>query len=339
MPHIAGAGRGDFNTRFSQAVGLDQFARAELPVHRCAADGSGDRTHRRAARQVRRADLRAEDHLHEFIGRILGHGPRRGAVHTSIDGKSDLTLPANVRVVSLRRHRSMVPRSFRRARRRSEARTAAAPDSSCRNPTPHTIGLRAFVLALDRWVRDGVEPPASKYPRLADGTLTTGRRAEVAGADTASPSPKRRFPNRVAPAVDRPRRGDAGRSSCRRSMKTATSSPASGCPIRPCRSARSPAGTSASTVDRQPERDRAAARQPDSVCEDRGRSRRRSAQVARGTLSRQVRLSRPRHRSRARAREAGLRAARRSAVPARTRRRRMGLGHRRGRHVNNAHRQ
>ena len=25
MPHIAGAGRGDFNTRFSQAVGLDQF--------------------------------------------------------------------------------------------------------------------------------------------------------------------------------------------------------------------------------------------------------------------------------------------------------------------------
>ena len=28
-------------------------------------------------------------------------------------------------------------------------------------------------MALDRWVRDGVEPPASKYPRLADGTLTT----------------------------------------------------------------------------------------------------------------------------------------------------------------------
>jgi len=27
-------------------------------------------------------------------------------------------------------------------------------------------------MALDRWVRDGVEPPASKYPRLSDGTLT-----------------------------------------------------------------------------------------------------------------------------------------------------------------------
>jgi hypothetical protein len=40
------------------------------------------------------------------------------------------------------------------------------------NPTPHTIGLRAAFMALDRWVRDGVEPPASKYPKLSDGTLT-----------------------------------------------------------------------------------------------------------------------------------------------------------------------
>src|SRR6188474_1857480 len=31
MPHIAGAGRGDFNQRFSQAVGLDQFAALKFP--------------------------------------------------------------------------------------------------------------------------------------------------------------------------------------------------------------------------------------------------------------------------------------------------------------------
>ena len=68
-----------------------------------------------------------------------------------------------------------------------------------------------------------------------------------------------------------------GRSSCRRSMRTATSWPAFACPIRPCRSARSRAGISARR-ERQSERDRAAARQLDSVCEDRGRSRRRSAQ-------------------------------------------------------------
>src|SRR5262249_9762445 len=33
--------------------------------------------------------------------------------------------------------------------------------------------LRALMVALTRWVRDGAEPPASRYPRIADGTLVT----------------------------------------------------------------------------------------------------------------------------------------------------------------------
>jgi hypothetical protein len=31
--------------------------------------------------------------------------------------------------------------------------------------------LRALLVALDRWVRDGRAPPGSNYPRIADGTL------------------------------------------------------------------------------------------------------------------------------------------------------------------------
>jgi hypothetical protein len=31
--------------------------------------------------------------------------------------------------------------------------------------------LRAGLLNLDRWVKDGTPPPASRYPRLADGSL------------------------------------------------------------------------------------------------------------------------------------------------------------------------
>ena len=31
--------------------------------------------------------------------------------------------------------------------------------------------LRASLMALDRWVKDGAPPPASRYPRMADGTL------------------------------------------------------------------------------------------------------------------------------------------------------------------------
>ncbi|MEZ5420924.1 MAG: hypothetical protein R2708_26775 [Vicinamibacterales bacterium] len=39
------------------------------------------------------------------------------------------------------------------------------------NPLVYTPVLRAVFRALDRWVVDDVEPPPSRYPRLADGTL------------------------------------------------------------------------------------------------------------------------------------------------------------------------
>ena len=31
--------------------------------------------------------------------------------------------------------------------------------------------MRALLVAMDGWVRKGVEPPASQVPRIADGTL------------------------------------------------------------------------------------------------------------------------------------------------------------------------
>jgi hypothetical protein len=44
---------------------------------------------------------------------------------------------------------------------------------NCVNTLNHYRVMRALLLALDRWVRDGVEPPPSTYPRIADGTLVT----------------------------------------------------------------------------------------------------------------------------------------------------------------------
>ena len=32
---------------------------------------------------------------------------------------------------------------------------------------------RAFLINLDRWVSEGIEPPPSSFPRLADGTAIT----------------------------------------------------------------------------------------------------------------------------------------------------------------------
>ncbi len=43
--------------------------------------------------------------------------------------------------------------------------------SNCGNPLNHYRVMRALLVALDRWVREGTEPPASSYPQIADGTL------------------------------------------------------------------------------------------------------------------------------------------------------------------------
>jgi hypothetical protein len=54
--------------------------------------------------------------------------------------------------------------------------------ANCVDPLNHYRVLRALVLALDRWVRDGTPPPPSAVPRIADGTLVT-----VAAHATAFP--------------------------------------------------------------------------------------------------------------------------------------------------------
>jgi hypothetical protein len=41
------------------------------------------------------------------------------------------------------------------------------------NPLVYTPVVRALFRALDAWIVTGQEPPASRYPTIADGTLTT----------------------------------------------------------------------------------------------------------------------------------------------------------------------
>jgi hypothetical protein len=170
MPHIAGAGRGDFNTRFSQAVGLDQFGALKFPF--TDAPQRDDPTNR--------TDGLLSKYSAELQPRIIytnssveywGTGRAAALVHTSIDGTSDLTLPENVRVYHYAGTQHG-PAAFPPRAELGLGPNARGVGAQLPNPTPHTIGLRAALLSLDRWVRDGVEPPASKFPRLADGTLT-----------------------------------------------------------------------------------------------------------------------------------------------------------------------
>lgn len=50
----------------------------------------------------------------------------------------------------------------------------AQPFGNCQqqpNPNPQTWTMRALLSALIGWVRDGIEPPATAVPRIADGSL------------------------------------------------------------------------------------------------------------------------------------------------------------------------
>ena len=68
-----------------------------------------------------------------------------------------------------------------------------------RNPHSASPALRALLVALEEWVSDGAAPPASRVPRIADGTLVDGRGGRDAGGARFRAPPGA---NRIAAPVD-----------------------------------------------------------------------------------------------------------------------------------------
>jgi alpha/beta hydrolase family protein len=61
------------------------------------------------------------------------------------------------------------------------------------NPTDYIWAMRALLVSMEKWVRDGVAPPPSRYPRLQDGTLV--RSTDVAFPDIPGvASPRKALP-------------------------------------------------------------------------------------------------------------------------------------------------
>lgn len=102
-------------------------------------------------------------------------------------GRRDVPLPENVRMyhVSGTQHIEFatMPRGV-----------CALPPNLEIDPRPV---LRGILLGLDRWVKDGTPPPASRHPRIADGSLTdmkSFRFPKVPGiALPIGPNPRERF--------------------------------------------------------------------------------------------------------------------------------------------------
>lgn len=190
--HTAGAGRGSFNHRFAQPsrdaqpyttffYPTDVFPFTSVEESDPATGArDGLRVHPgRAAGTVPPPKVFYVDGGYEYWRRAAS------LTHTTVDGKRDVAfLPSERRyVVSSAQHSS--PAKFPPADdQRFASGTAYRGD-----PLDQRLALRALMMALVDWVKDGREPPASRYPTNAAGTLVpidSTRRPQIPGVPLAN---------------------------------------------------------------------------------------------------------------------------------------------------------
>jgi hypothetical protein len=82
-------------------------------------------------------------------------------VHTDVEGRNDIELPENVRVY-------LVAGAQHLGKGEPSKGEGQQPRNILDDRGPV---LRAMLTALDRWASTGAAPPASRYPRISDGTL------------------------------------------------------------------------------------------------------------------------------------------------------------------------
>jgi hypothetical protein len=162
MIHIAGASRTDLNRRWATPISVGSFAATSFPfadaAQRDPATGVSDGQLDNARARANQPKIFYTNTGVEYWG-----GARAAALtHTTADGTADVALPPNVRSYFFAGAQHG-PGAF--------PPPAANGVQQRQNPTDYWWSMRALLVALDRWTRDGVEPPATAIPKLADGSL------------------------------------------------------------------------------------------------------------------------------------------------------------------------
>jgi hypothetical protein len=189
VPHVAGARRGEFNLRFGQpSLNAQESVGSLFPftgaMQTDPVTGQRDGLLARVTARGRRPRILAINTSAEYW---------RGdasLVHTDAEGQRDVEPEADTRVYlfagSQHTPGALPP-------------PPADPNTGGRGIHPFNVVdyaplLRAALANLDRWVRDGVAPPPSVFPRLADGTAVTAEST----ARLFATLPGVRFPDRLA---------------------------------------------------------------------------------------------------------------------------------------------
>ena len=178
-PHVPGAGKGGFNYRFAQTTHHPKhlqgnyFPADHFPFH-YTRDGAVQ--HDPLGQPGRQeGDVFAMAKRLDKIPKIMitnheGEYWTRSAslVHTDVGGKWDAQLHPLVRVYMINGVRHGAPS-------RGGRRTAATSEHRLNQLDPRPVG-RALLIALDRWVSRGIDPPSSRVPRIDRGELLSAAR-------------------------------------------------------------------------------------------------------------------------------------------------------------------
>jgi hypothetical protein len=165
MAHIAGAARIDLNARGSKPTSLAVHTATSFPfadaslTDPISGEQDGELDNPRMAGHAPKVFYTNTPVEYWGTGRVAA------LVHTTSDGKSDLTLPENVRfyfIAGTQHGPARFPPSINNGQQID-------------NAVDYWWTMRALLLAMNRWVKEGVAPPASQYPRLKDGTLVAAK--------------------------------------------------------------------------------------------------------------------------------------------------------------------
>jgi hypothetical protein len=169
MPHVAGGGLGSFNYRFAQPTRhSNQHDHHDYPPDRFpfAYETQTDPLSGQTEGILRRAVVTKTAPLVMHTQSSGEYWTRSGSlVHTDPLGVRDSEVPDTVRIYAFGGTQHG-PAGWP---------LSGGSGQNLPNPGDYKPFLKSLLLALDRWVVDGTEPPASRFPTIRDGTLVDWR--------------------------------------------------------------------------------------------------------------------------------------------------------------------
>ena len=169
LAHVAGAGRGDFNYRFAQPsrdaeptsaifFPTDIFPFTDQPEKDPVTGESAGLLDRAEAEKVV-PKIFFSNTSYEYWGRVAA------LIHITAEGKQDMPISENVRIyhfTGLQHFSGPWPPAKGEGDLRGQ---------ELQSPLPVRYFWRAMIANMDAWVRNSTQPPASSYPKIAEGTL------------------------------------------------------------------------------------------------------------------------------------------------------------------------